>query len=173
MCALLVIYVFQDDLRVAVVVAYSFWLPQILKNARDDATGPLHPLFVYGTALNRLALPFYCFGSDANVLRVLAAASEPARQPRDLAFCVSLALWQAAQVAVLRLQDARGPRWFVPQRFLPVPYDYRRCAAHLQKRSRRDAPPASSPDAADFECSICMADIDVVSRDYLLSLIHI
>ena len=154
--ALLVVYVFQDDLRVPTLLAYSFWLPQICKNCRDNTRArAFHPLFLAGTAANRLALPLYCFGSSANVLRVLADDRD-IQTKRDLAFCALLVLWQAAQVAVLHLQQTRGPRWFVPARFLPPVYDYRRDATHLLR-------------ADQLECSICMNDIDLVRKDYLVT----
>ena len=57
--ALLVVYVFQDDLRVPTLLAYSFWLPQICKNCRDNTRArAFHPLFLAGTAANRLALVY-------------------------------------------------------------------------------------------------------------------
>ena len=89
LAALLVVYVFQEDLRVAVFLAYSFWVPQIVKNARENTRRAFHPLFLYGTAANRLALPLYCFGSRANVLRVLADDRDIATR-RDLGFCAAL-----------------------------------------------------------------------------------
>eukprot|EP00639_Heterosigma_akashiwo_P001533 CAMPEP_0194563730 /NCGR_PEP_ID=MMETSP0292-20121207/3668_2 /TAXON_ID=39354 /ORGANISM="Heterosigma akashiwo, Strain CCMP2393" /LENGTH=195 /DNA_ID=CAMNT_0039412717 /DNA_START=979 /DNA_END=1565 /DNA_ORIENTATION=- len=46
----------------------------------------------------------------------------------DQGLCVVLVVWTAVQVAVLLLQDKErlGPRFFVPKRFLPPRYDYRR-----------------------------------------------
>jgi len=40
--------------------------------------------------------------------------------------CVLLLLWLGAQVAVLRLQDRYGARFFVPRNWLPRHYDYYR-----------------------------------------------
>ena len=133
-------------------------MPQIYKNARDDANRALAPLFVYGTALNRLAPPLYGFGSATNVLRVLAATPRAGAPRRDVAFCAALALWQAAQVAVLRLQDTRGPRWFVPARLLPPVYDWARDCRHV-----------APSDGAPLECSICMADVDVSGRAHMVT----
>ena len=156
LAALLVVYVFQEDLRVAVFLAYSFWVPQIVKNARENTRRAFHPLFLYGTAANRLALPLYCFGSRANVLRVLADDRDIATR-RDLGFCAALVAWQAAQVLVLRLQDSRGPRWFVPARLLPPVYDYAREFGSL-----------AAPGEA-LECSICMGDVDAGDGDVVVT----
>ena len=41
---------------------YSFWIPQIARNVVTEARKPLHPYYIYGMSVTRLAAPLYVFG---------------------------------------------------------------------------------------------------------------
>lgn len=75
-------------MRYLVFPVYSFWVPQIVFCAYNEARQPLRPLYVIGMTLTRLALPLYVFGCPHNVLRLAA----------DPAICVGLCLSMAVQV---------------------------------------------------------------------------
>lgn len=68
------------------------------------------------------------------------------------------------QVGVLTLQQRYGPRFFVPARFLPVKYNYER-RINLQEMTLLHA----SDDDNTIDCVICMVELDIDARDYMLA----
>lgn len=102
--------------QVFLFIAYSFWVPQIVSNIRRDASQPLLKSYIAATSLARLLNPAYFFLVDPNFAR-----TEP--NPMLIAWLI---VWVAAQALLLVAQDFFGPRFFVPQVFLPTQYDYTR-----------------------------------------------
>ena len=54
---LCVMYLFREHLTAIVLVGYSFWVPQIVRNCITEAREPLHPSYVGGMSVLRLILP--------------------------------------------------------------------------------------------------------------------
>eukprot|EP00455_Lapot_gusevi_P012083 TRINITY_DN15667_c0_g1_i1.p1 TRINITY_DN15667_c0_g1~~TRINITY_DN15667_c0_g1_i1.p1 ORF type:complete len:234 (-),score=37.10 TRINITY_DN15667_c0_g1_i1:136-771(-) len=127
-----------------VFVVYSFWVPQIVTNAYEDARHVMSHRFIVSTALTRLALPLFAFGCPISFW--------PAA--KSLVFCLILAVWQGVQVVVLLLQDMLGPRFFVPARFLPPKYNY-----HQRIRITPELGP----------CAVCFEEFDEEAQNFMVT----
>ncbi|KEH30698.1 putative transcription factor C2H2 family [Medicago truncatula] len=137
---ILFMYEFHNYLRPILLLVYSFWIPQIITNVIRDSRKPLHPHYILGITVTRLAIPLYVFGCPNNFLRI-----EP-----DQSWCVCLVLFTGFQATVLLLQHYLGSRWFIPHQILPEKYSYYR-------RSSQDTNHAT-------DCVICMTAIDLTPR---------
>ena len=94
-----------------VLLGYSFWIPQIVRNCVTEARQPLHPSYVIGMSVLRLVVPLYVWGYSRNFLHDLspdAFTSLP-----NYRFCIVLSLWVAAQAGVLFAQQKWGAQFMV------------------------------------------------------------
>ncbi|XP_061352154.1 transmembrane E3 ubiquitin-protein ligase FLY2-like [Gastrolobium bilobum] len=137
---ILLMYEFHNYLRPILLLMYSFWIPQIITNVIRDSRKPLHPHYILGITVTRLAIPFYIFGCPNNFMRI-----EP-----DKSWCACLAVFIWLQAAILLLQHYLGSRFFIPHQILPEKYSYYR---------RFDQGTRHSTD-----CVICMTTIDLSQR---------
>ncbi|KAJ2759598.1 hypothetical protein H4S06_002150 [Coemansia sp. BCRC 34490] len=92
---------------------YSYWIPQIWRNARRGTSGGLRKEYIVGVTFLRLFFPIYLFGYSGNI----------ALNPPTF-FIWVLCAYSVAQAGVLLLQDALGPRFFIPAHLRPEGYDY-------------------------------------------------
>ncbi|KAJ9101236.1 hypothetical protein QFC21_003455 [Naganishia friedmannii] len=121
---------------------YSFWVPQIWRNARRGNRKALQWRFVIGQSLARLALPLYAFACPDNVFFL-----------ENNKWVWMLALWQILQIAMLYAQERFGPAFFLPARFAPPDaYDY---------HQPLPMPDSEAPEQDFGNCSICMEPIMV------------
>ena len=97
-------YEFHRYLRPILLLLHSFWIPQIITNIVRDSRKPLHPQYIIGMSLTRLAIPLYVFGCPHNFMRI-----EP-----DNKWCISLCALVGFQAAILILQHYLGSRCFIP-----------------------------------------------------------
>lgn len=129
---------------VAVFAMYSFWLPQVVYSAFMGTKHSFHPLYLVGVSLCHLFIPLYILGCPNNFLGLLSVytnphylaeiAGEHGAHAQDLhhlslssvSACWVLVVWMTFQVGLLLLQTALGPRFFVPKKWLPSRYDYKR-----------------------------------------------
>ncbi|XP_038682750.1 transmembrane E3 ubiquitin-protein ligase FLY1-like isoform X2 [Tripterygium wilfordii] len=137
---ILVMYQLHNFMRPILLFMYSFWIPQIITNVVRDSRKPLHPQYILGMTVARLAVPLYVFGCPNNFMRI-----EP-----DKSWCICLSVFMGLQASVLLLQHYLGSRWFIPHQILPEKYSYHR---------RSDQDTTQTPD-----CVICMTAIDVTQR---------
>ncbi|XP_009606918.1 transmembrane E3 ubiquitin-protein ligase FLY1 isoform X1 [Nicotiana tomentosiformis] len=137
---ILVMYEFHKFLRPLLLLLHSFWIPQVVTNVIRDLRKPLHPHYILGMTITRLAIPLYVFGCPHNFMRI-----EP-----DENWCICLGIFMAFQASVLLLQHYLGSRWFIPRQILPEKYSYYR-------RFNQDAARVS-------DCVICMTAIDLTQR---------
>jgi hypothetical protein len=177
---------------VAVLAMYSFWVPQIAHSTYTGTKHALHPLYLIGTSVSRCFIPLYFLGCPNNFLVMLSVYVNPqylavlsdsaasaasggalhhAGSLADLpaasvSACWVLVLWTAAQVGVLLLQSAYGPRFFVPKQWLPQRYDYRRPipASIRQAASPSNAGAAAAPQDRDRGTSGDIAMTGIRSR---------
>lgn len=98
-------YEFHNFLRPILLLMYSFWIPQITTNVIRDSRKPLHPHYILGMTVTRLAIPLYIFGCPNNFMRI-----EP-----DKSWCICLSLFIGLQASILLLQHYLGSRWFIPR----------------------------------------------------------
>ncbi|KAK7342326.1 hypothetical protein VNO80_25274 [Phaseolus coccineus] len=137
---ILLMYEFHNHSRPILLLVYSFWIPQIITNVVRDSRKPLHPHYILGITVTRLAIPLYILGCPNNFLRI-----EP-----DQSWCVCLAIFVGLQATILLLQHYFGSLWFIPRQFLPEKYCYYR-------RFAQDTNHAT-------DCVICMTAIDLSTR---------
>jgi hypothetical protein len=162
-CSLLVglalVYHFWDILGVLIFLSYSFWVPQIVASAIHDARKPCTKKYLFGMSASRLYLPLYMWACPQNFVGAILRTG-----PRPFMAC-SLVLWVGLQVGVLVAQEKYGPRFFVPQQFLPVKYNYRRAVPHIHQ-SLDDAERGESD---ELSCSICLNEVDVSANKYMVT----
>ncbi|ETW04107.1 hypothetical protein, variant 1 [Aphanomyces invadans] len=156
---LCVIYYGWPWMQVLVVIASSFWVPQIVHNVHREVRNPLDNGYVVGMSMTRLFLPLYLYGCPNNFLTAMPIF--PLQYHPHL--CVGLVVWMTAQVAVLFLQRYWGPRFFVPAMFLPVKYNYERRMDPDQLSLLR----VNQGD--ELDCVICMVELDMEARDYMIA----
>lgn len=125
-------------LPVIIMLAYSFWVPQILFSAWRGTDDGLPQRYILATSASRLFMPLYFLGCPANfVVEAIVTADI------NMGFALALLAWMAVQVGVLLLQRRWGPRFFVPSVLLPQPYDYHR---EVCVQDGRVLPTAEFPD---------------------------
>eukprot|EP00727_Mastigamoeba_balamuthi_P008361 m51a1_g4147 hypothetical protein (1503) ;mRNA; r:237576-243772 len=133
---LLVFYV-KGAFWFVMFVSFSFWVPQIYSNARYGHSKSLMSHYVIMTSVCRLFVPTYFLAWPNNFTRI---------EPHPM-IVFWLWVYLGVQCAVLYLQDIRGPRFFIPKRFLPPKYEYHR-------------PLPEEVDEATVECVICMSRVN-------------
>ena len=156
---------------------FSFWSPQIFRNAMRNCRKPLRWEFVFGESFLRFfPLLYFCYVPH-NVLFVKISPT----------VALSLALWVLIQGVFLGSQALLGPRFFVPKAWVPPAYDYHPTLLDHSNGGLAEEPepagtlPISSlraeqrqlTKAADgnkqsdqsrkrvFDCAICMQAIEV------------
>ncbi|PON74860.1 RING/U-box superfamily protein [Trema orientale] len=137
---ILIMYEFHNFLRPILLLMYCFWIPQIVTNVIRDSRKPLHPHYVIGMTVTRLAIPLYMFGCPNNFMRI-----EP-----NKSWCICLVGFIGLQTSILLLQHYLGSRWFIPRQILPEKYSYYR-------RFDQDTSHAT-------DCVICMTAIDLTQQ---------
>ncbi|RAL45312.1 hypothetical protein DM860_014722 [Cuscuta australis] len=137
---ILFMYEFHKFLRTILLLLHSFWIPQILTNVIRDSRKPLHPHYILGMTITRLAIPLYIFGCPHNFMRI----------GTNKKWCVFLGTFMGIQASILLLQHYLGSRCFIPRQILPEKYSY----------YRKLDPDAIPP----IDCVICMTSIDLSQR---------
>lgn len=177
---IILLYQLQNNLRYFVFALYSFWTPQIVLSVVQDHRKPLHPLYILGMSVTRMAIPLYFWSCPRNFLHI---------QPR-FETAVALAAWVFFQALVLLSQHLYGPRWFVPKPLLPEKYDYFRpvqlpdvrgaddCvdleAGHGEPCQDENGDSVSGQQqpllaSTEVECVICMTPVDIHARDRMVT----
>jgi len=110
-------YELHNFLRPLLLLMYSFWVPQIVTNVIKDTRKPLHPQYILGMTVTRLAIPLYIFGCPTNFMRI-----EP-----DKKWCIAVTAFMGIQAAVLLLQHYLGSRCFIPRQVINMPCYHDTC----------------------------------------------
>ncbi|XP_073005439.1 transmembrane E3 ubiquitin-protein ligase FLY1-like [Typha latifolia] len=144
---IIIMYELHNFLRPILFIMYSFWTPQIVANVIRDTRKPLHPQYILGMSITRLAIPLYIFGCPSNFMHI-----EP-----DMKWCIYLGSFMGMQSLILISQHYLGSRWFIPHQILPEKYSYHR-------KLENDTTQAT-------DCVICMTGIDLAQRtnDYMVT----
>ena len=112
MFALVMIYfIGQHHRTLYMVLLYSFWVPQIIRNIITEAKKPLHPYYIYGMSITRLITPTYFLAYKNNFLKGVSPEF-----PTDILTVQVLFVWIAIQTAVLLGQGKYGARFMIPAR---------------------------------------------------------
>jgi hypothetical protein len=145
---------------------FSFWWPQIYRNAMRNCRKALSWDYVVGSSMLRATPILYWYFADHNILAVDTSPTT--------AFFLLAWLW--AQVALLVSQQFLGPRLLVRDSWCPPAYDYHPILREddVEMNGMSIGLLASASEAKDkddktrkvFDCAICMNEIDVpvVSR---------
>ncbi|CAN6454400.1 unnamed protein product [Victoria cruziana] len=102
---IVIMYELHNFLRPILLILYSFWVPQIVTNVIKDTRKPLHPYYILGITVTRLAIPLYIFGCPNNFMRIAT----------DWNWCLYLIIFVGLQATILLLQHYLGSRWFIPR----------------------------------------------------------
>jgi len=151
---LVVVYQMQGMMRWVLLLFYSFWWPQIIRNAYHDIRRPLHPHFIIGVTATRLVIPLYIYGCPYNFVR----------QAPDHTFCMYLTAYSLLQACLLLLQHYAGPRCLVPAFLLPVKYNYYRKVDDAVARLAAETDIETGGEEVD--CVICMSGINVSNPNH-------
>ncbi len=112
MLALVMIYfIGQHHRTLYMVLLYSFWVPQIIRNIITEAKKPLHLYYIYGMSITRLIAPTYFLAYKNNFLKGVSPEF-----PTDIVTVQVLYIWIAIQTAVLVGQGKYGSRFMIPAR---------------------------------------------------------
>ncbi|RKP25117.1 hypothetical protein SYNPS1DRAFT_29140 [Syncephalis pseudoplumigaleata] len=134
-------------LGIGFVIGHSSWWPQVWRNIQRGTRKPFQKRYIIGMTMARLACPLYMFACPENLI-----------YHRSTPWIWTLVAYDALQVIVLCIQDRFGPRFLVPQRFLPQVYNYH--------------PILPTPDDVEAatesrDCCICMRPVEIVPRDHM------
>ncbi|KAF9158229.1 hypothetical protein DFQ26_007865, partial [Actinomortierella ambigua] len=136
-------------LSIMAVILFSFWVPQIARNALRGSSKALNLWFVIGMSATRLFLPLYFYACPENLMD---------HEPTPWVWL--LVAWVSLQVAVLLLQDWLGPRFFVPVKYLPPIYDYHPILPAQDEESGHGVGGSGGGTRHAQDCAICMLPID-------------
>ena len=109
----------------------SFWIPQIVFQARKNARFAFSPTYVWGVTLLRLC-PFLCecffppTRADAHHIDKYGCPKTLTQTPTQPLLLVLLGVHVGWQLWLLRAQRIHGPRFLLPDSWLPPVYDYHR-----------------------------------------------
>ncbi|KAK9150180.1 hypothetical protein Syun_008489 [Stephania yunnanensis] len=142
---ILIMYELHNFIKPILLILFSFWIPQIVTNVVRDSRKPLHPHYIIGMTITRLAIPLYVFGCPNNFMRI----------ENDKYWCICLGIFMGLQASILLLQHYLGSRWFIPHQILPEKYSYYRRIDHDTNNGT--------------DCVICMTSIDHRSNDCMVT----
>ncbi len=143
----IVVYQFNFLFNYALVVLFSFWVPQIYVNFKRDTRKPLQPLYIILNTLCRVVIPLYFFLCPSNFTRI---------EPNPI-LIGCLCGWLALQVVFLFIQHFFGSRWFIPKALRPQKYDYQRPI------------PTESLENGECNCVICMHPIKPDENQHMVT----
>ncbi|KAI8086537.1 uncharacterized protein BX664DRAFT_336101 [Halteromyces radiatus] len=130
---------------------FSFWIPQIIRNVSRGCRKPLSPRYILGMTFTRLAIPLYFYACPRNII-----SQEPS-------FGVwVLVVYVLIQVCILFLQDILGPRFFVPEKYLPQTYNYHPILPPEDEETTHGGD-STNKSTQPRDCAICMLSVDTSS----------
>ncbi|VEU20331.1 DEKNAAC101176 [Brettanomyces naardenensis] len=98
---------------IILTVFNSYWLPQIYRNVIRGSRKSFLWQFMIGTSILRVIPVAYAF-----------LFPNPFYHHNDYKFVIFLTLWLSFQLLILFLQELLGPRFFLPEKYLPKTYNY-------------------------------------------------
>jgi len=113
---LFAMYWLSDRFIIFLLLANSYWVPQIVRNAYHNHRQALKPWYVVTTSFMRLSAPLYVLGCPSNFLKI---------RPNYF-HCAVMVAWTTAQTAMLLAQYYINPRYGFPIGIFPEVYDYHR-----------------------------------------------
>lgn len=143
---LFVMYKLQAYALVIALLSYSFWIPQIIKNAySQNACRALSLRYIAGATGFRLFFPLYLFGCPYNFFSLGGNST----------VAVALLFWVFAQVTILIGQYRWKGSFFIPKIFLPAQYSY-----HRPIPLQRIHVSGSGNEEEEVLCAICLLELN-------------
>ncbi|QPG73950.1 hypothetical protein FOA43_001265 [Brettanomyces nanus] len=142
---------------ITLTVFNSYWFPQIYRNVIRGSRKSFTWQFILGTSIIRLApIAYACIFPN------------PFYHHPDYMFVVFLSSWIAIQLFALFLQEILGPRFFLPERYLPKTYKYHPLLTkgdlengyNFESFVDSDQPPGSTL-KCKLDCTICMQSLEI------------
>lgn len=146
-------------IQALLLLANSFWLPQVYRNAIRGSRKALQWEFVFGMSSLRLVPIVYVYLYPKNVFAV-----DPCPKA-----AMAIGGWLSLQCLMLLAQDAFGPRLLIPAHMLPAVYDYHSALALADEGDEEAgcAVPADEDGRGQrngdrvFDCVVCMQPVEV------------
>ena len=137
------------------IVINSYWVPQIYRNVIRGSRRSFTWTFMLGVSVVRLVPLLYLF-----------TFPNPLRHHRDPAFVALLATWISVQLLLLFLQEIVGPRFFLPEKYLPKTYNYHPILtkADLENGYNFESFVGGENGAqlkCKLDCAICMQSLEI------------
>ncbi|KAF6011206.1 hypothetical protein HII13_002563 [Brettanomyces bruxellensis] len=139
----------------ALIVTNSYWIPQIYRNVIRGSRRSFSWSFMLGISALRLVPLVYLF-----------TFSNPLRHHRDPAFVAMLAIWVSAQLLLMFLQEVVGPRFFLPEKYLPKTYNYHQILTKADLENGYNFESFVGGDngtqlKCKLDCAICMQSLEI------------
>ncbi|ODV97500.1 hypothetical protein PACTADRAFT_47411 [Pachysolen tannophilus NRRL Y-2460] len=99
---------------IILIALNSYWVPQIYRNVIRGSRRSFRWVFIIGTSILRLLPITYLCLYKAN----------PFNHHYDPLLFIILFSWMSVQIFILMLQEFLGPRFLLPEKYLPKSYDY-------------------------------------------------
>ncbi|CAO3640235.1 unnamed protein product [Mucor hiemalis] len=136
-------------------IFYSFWVPQIYRNAVRGCRRPLSHRYIFTMSITRLSVPLYFYGCPNNLI---GHETTP--------YVYALVAYVALQILVLLLQDAIDPRFFVPSKYLPQTYNYHPILSTDDEETLDTDDDNNHKTNHPKDCAICMLPIDTSNKGH-------
>mmetsp|Transcript_12688 Transcript_12688/g.12796 ORF Transcript_12688/g.12796 Transcript_12688/m.12796 type:complete len:274 (+) Transcript_12688:735-1556(+) len=127
-----------------VLLIHSFFIPQIILNAKHGYKYSIKTPILVIMFISRLSIVLYFFGCPANFLAISP----------NMEFCAIITSYLSLQLAILLIQNTKiGPRFFVPRFLRPKIYSYYRS---LEEEKEIEE---------NTDCIICMTPLNLQGKD--------
>jgi transmembrane E3 ubiquitin-protein ligase len=139
---------------------FSFWMPQIYRNAFRNCHKALEWKFIIGQSIIRLIPLGYVYGYRHNVFLI----------PPNLPKLTLFIMWVFVQVIALAMQEIFRPRLFIPSAWVPPVWDYHPIIREddelinsiLGNHSTQSSfPNATTRSQLVLDCPICLETLEV------------
>lgn len=137
---------------IALTFFNSYWVPQIYRNVIRGSRKSFKWHFMLGTSVVRLVYILYIF-----------CLPNPFYHHTDYKFAGLLTGWVVVQLLLLFLQELLGPRFFLPEKYLPRTYNYHPVLTKgdLENGYNFESFVNDSSLKCKVDCAICMQTLEI------------
>ncbi|CAG9322178.1 unnamed protein product [Blepharisma stoltei] len=135
--------IFESMFYVTIFIFHSFFIPQIIHNARYGYKNSFRKSMLYIIFICRTSIVLYVFGCPKNYF---------VYEPKPL-YCISLVTHLTIQFLILLKQSSSGTRFFIPKALRPAAYSYYK------------TPEEERIIEANTDCIICMTPLNLQGKE--------
>ncbi|ORX52129.1 hypothetical protein BCR36DRAFT_403896 [Piromyces finnis] len=157
-------------------ILYSYWIPQIIYNVKNNAEKPLSKIYLYGMSIVQLYVLVFIYNLDININI----------DQFNINFIYIIIAYTFLQVLILSLQNKYGPLFLIPEKFLPQRYNYHPILPIYNEKEEEEGEHVDANDTSvssplegiyvNQECAICFTNIvennKVNNKDYMVTPCH-